>query len=167
MVLSARYVHAILVTFWLLYFCFIHTPIYYLVERSLWLDISKANVQQVRFNYSLKNIGLSTNDGYESEIIDKCQDVIQRIRWKAHFFLHQPNTTIQRSNYGLKSKFCAPFVAELKPFEDDLAKMIEILNLDLSTTISCKNSNAIKEKNKSSANVFVPAGFFVSNHRWI
>ena len=125
MVLSARYVHAILVTFWLLYFCFIHTPIYYLVERSLWLDISKANVQQVRFNYSLKNIGLSTNDGYESEIIDKCQDVIQRIRWKAHFFLHQPNTTIQRSNYGLKSKLSAPFVAKLKPFEDDLNKMIK------------------------------------------
>ncbi len=129
----------------------------FLVERSLWPGISEANKQQVKSNYSLKNIGLPNNDGYRGNIIDKTQSVIQRMRWKARFFLHQPSTTTQRNNYGLKSKLSAPFVAELKPFEDDVAKMIENIKFRYVNEHIMHELERDKRKIKSSANVFVPA----------
>ena len=60
--------------------------------------------------------------------MNKTQSVIQRMRCKAHFFLNQDNndTEQDRANtYGRKSKLSAPSVAELRAFEDDVARLIE------------------------------------------
>ena len=48
-------------------------------------------MQQIKFNYSLKNIGLTSKDVYTRSLINKTLSVIQRMRWKAHFFLNQAN----------------------------------------------------------------------------
>ena len=86
-------------------------------------------MQQIKLNYSLKNIGLPTHNTYLRNLIDKTENFVQRIRWKAHFFLrihNNENTRTDGSNtYGLKSKRWAPPAKELRPFEDDLADMIE------------------------------------------
>ena len=85
-------------------------------------------MQQIKLNYSLKNIGLPTHNTYLRNLIDKTGNLIQRIRWKAHFFLHNINQNTRTdgpNTYGLKSKQCAPPVKELRSFEDDLANMIE------------------------------------------
>ena len=45
-------------------------------------------MQQIKFSYSLKNIGLPTHNSYLRRLINKTENFVQRIRWKAHFFLH-------------------------------------------------------------------------------
>ena len=81
-------------------------------------------MKQVRFNYSLKNIGLPSQDCYRRMLIDKIENVVSRMRWKAHFFLHEPNAT-EQYKFGLKSKNLPPVIDEMKSFEDDVIELIE------------------------------------------
>ena len=130
MVLSALHFQTNTATFLVL--SFVLYTLLFKVERSSWLEIPTTNMQQIRFNYSLKNIDLPTQDNYLRNLIDKTQNFIQRIRWKAHFFLHnkgESNHTRRTNTYDLKSKHSASPVTELKPFEDDVAKMIENIKL--------------------------------------
>ena len=96
--------------------------------------MANINMQQIKFNYSLKNIGLTSKDVYTRSLVNKTQSVIQRMRWKAHFFLNQANNDTEQgraahrsaNTYGqLKSKRSAPPVAELRAFEDDVVRLIE------------------------------------------
>ena len=128
------------------------------VERSLRPGIHTGNMQQIKFNYSLKNIGLPTHDSYLRNLIDKTESFIQRIRWKAHFFLKNRNTDSQggRSNtYGLKSRYGAPPVAELKPFEDDVACMIETVKFRNVNDNFIEELEKDKRKINASKNVFI------------
>ncbi|PIK38109.1 hypothetical protein BSL78_25061 [Apostichopus japonicus] len=91
---------------------------------------------QVSFNYSMKNIPIPTANTYKKILIEKVENVIKRMRWKASFFLktcnneeddeeddeHHPAHT---ENFGFKSKKCPPQIEELRLFEDDLLRMIE------------------------------------------
>ena len=126
MVLSALNFHTNIAIYLVLIFG-LYTLLF-IIERSTWSDTHAANMQQIKPNYSLKNIGLPTHNTYLRNLIDKTENLVQRIRWKAHFFLHNINENTRTdgpSTYGLKSKRCAPPVKELRPFEDDLANMIE------------------------------------------
>jgi len=125
--------------------------------------MANINMQQIKFSYSLKNIGLTSKDVYTRSLINKTQSVIQRMRWKAHFFLNQANndTELARAThrsantYGLKSKRSAPPVAELRAFEDDVARLIEKFR-DVNNEFM-KESERDKKTIKSSTNIFVPA----------
>ena len=114
-------------------------------------------MQQIKLNYSLKNIGLPTHNTYLRNLIDKTESFVQRIRWKAHFFLHNnENTQTDRTNaYGLKSKRCAPPVKELKHFEEDLANMIE------SVKFRNVNDGFIQELEKDKSKINVSKKVFV------
>ena len=126
-------------------------------------------MQQIKFNYSLKNIGLTSKDVYTRSLINKTQSVIQRMRWKAHFFLNQANndtdqdraanrpTGSQANTYGLKSKLSAPSVTELRAFEDDVARLIENVKFRDVNNEFMKELERDKKKIKSSTNIFVPA----------
>ena len=135
------------------------------VERSLWCEISESsmaniNMQQIKFNYSLKNIGLTSKDVYTISLINKTQRVIQRMRWKAHLFLNQASndTKQDRANTnGLKSKLSAPPVAELRAFDDDVARLIENVKFRDMNNEFMKELERDKKKVKSSTNIFVPA----------
>ena len=59
-------------------------------------------MNQIRFNYSLKNIGLPTRDEYKKKLVDKIENVVSRMRWKAHFYLNDPNAK-EQYKFGLKS----------------------------------------------------------------
>ena len=95
--------------------------------------MANINMQQIKFNYSLKNIDLTSKDVYTRSLINKTQSFIQGMRWKAHFFLNQANNDTEQdraahrsaNTYGLKSKRSAPPDAELREFEDDVARLIE------------------------------------------
>ncbi len=89
-------------------------------------------INQVYLNYSLKNIPIPSINSYKKKLIGKVEDVIKRMRWKAFFFLKEKSneideekTDIDTTNYGFKSKKCPPQIEELRPFEDDMMKMIE------------------------------------------
>ena len=79
------------------------------------------------FNYSLKNIPLPTVKLYKLKLIKKVEQVIKRIRWKAHFFDKKDNEKDQEpaENYGFKSRTCPPQVKDLIKFEDDLYHMVK------------------------------------------
>lgn len=155
MVLSALKPNANCVT--LLHTLFGIISLLLLVERSPWLGINLVNMQQIRFNYSLKNIGLPTHDEYRRNIINKTESVIQRMRWKAHFFTHGNNETQKTQTYGLKSKRSAPPVNELKPFEEDVVRMIENIKFQYVKGEFIQSLENDKRRIKSSSNVFIPA----------
>ena len=56
--------------------------------------------------------------------IDKVENVVSRMRWKAHFFLHETNAT-EQYKFGLKSKNSPPDINEMKSFEEDLIELME------------------------------------------
>ena len=87
------------------------------------------------------------------------------MRWKAHFFLNQANNDTEQdraahrsaNTYGLKSKRSAPPVAELRAFEDDVARLIENVKFRDVNNEFMKELERDKKKIKSSTNIFVPA----------
>ena len=87
--------------------------------------------QPIRFelNYSLKNIPLPSPKEYTTRLIEMTEKFLKRMRWKAYFFLKGSQEDNSRdSKWGFKSRKCPPQVEELKPFEDDILRMVE--NID-------------------------------------
>ena len=79
------------------------------------------------FNYSLKNIPIPSEKSYKLKLIEKVEQVIKRMRWKAHFFDSKDKDKDQGMavNYGFKSRMCPPQVKDMIRFEDDLYQMIK------------------------------------------
>ena len=102
----------------------------------------------------MKNIGLPSQDFYRKRLIDKVENVVNRMRWKSHFFLHEPNATAEY-NFGLKSKKSPPVVIEMKAFEEDLINMMENIQFRKVTDTFLDNLNNDLKKVKSSPNVLV------------
>jgi hypothetical protein len=75
-------------------------------------------MDKIQFNYSLKNIGLPKHHQYQKRLIYKMESVIQRMRWKACYFLNGKPKTKEHDTFGLPSKNCAPVVTEMKAFEE-------------------------------------------------
>ena len=130
-----------------------------IVERSYRLgDNPKPRMQRIRFNYSLKNIGLPTHDQYRRAIINKTEDVIQRMRWRAFFYLNGDTNTQSQTKtqtFGLKSKNSPPTIPDMKPFEEDLTRMIENVQFRQSNDEFMATLETDKQKIKSSRNVFI------------
>ena len=115
-------------------------------------------MQQINLNYSLKNIGLPSHNSYLRKLIDKTENFVQRIRWKTHFFLHNNSEDIRTDRsktYGLKSKHCAPPVKELRPFEEDIASMIERVKFQNVNDNFIQELEKDKRKINASKNIFV------------
>ena len=80
-------------------------------------------MHRIRFNYSLKNIGLPSQHQYKKQLIEKAESVVQRMRWKAHFFLNGECSN-ENNKFGLPSRKWAPPISEMKAFEEDVIKMV-------------------------------------------
>ena len=108
----------------------------------------------------MKNIPIPTRNAYTKRLIEKVESVVKRMRWKALFFLkeHDNDEEIPKAEkFGFKSRKCPPQIDEMKPFEDDLLRMIENIqfrkvNDDFQSTLK----NDIK-KIKDSTKMFIPA----------
>ena len=83
-------------------------------------------IERKNFNYTMKNIPLPTNDSYRSNLLAKIESFINRMKWKPHFFIYPSNkSNIKR--FALQSTRSPPQVDELKPFENELLRMLESL----------------------------------------
>ena len=75
---------------------------------------------------SNNNILLATKNTFLQKLIEKIESQIQRMRWKAIFFLDNHNThDATKETYGFKSKRSAPHVNALNEFEDSMLAMIQ------------------------------------------
>ena len=92
-----------------------------------------AELTTTSLGYSLKNIPVPSRKEYKKQLIEKTQDVIKRMRWKAFHFLKgaedrdddEDDRDSNKETYGFKSRKCPPRIDEMKAFENDVYGMIE------------------------------------------
>ena len=110
--------------------------------------------------YSWKNIPTPSANVYKRRLVEMVESVIRRMRWKAFFFLHgESGEETQESDekYGLKSRKCPPVINELKPFEDDMLKLIESLEFRRTNDEFQKKLKSDIDSIRKSDAVLVPA----------
>lgn len=88
------------------------------------------DLKRVTLGYSLKNIPIPTANAYRKALIEKVESVLKRMRWRAFFFLREgkggeSDDLEDARNFGFNSRKCPPQIEELKPFEDDMVRLIE------------------------------------------
>ena len=83
-------------------------------------------MEKVCFDYSMKDIPIPPLKAYKINLLDKIESVLKRMRWKALFYLN-PSDESRAGKFNLKSRKCPPPIYELKPFEDDMFKLVENL----------------------------------------
>ena len=83
----------------------------------------------------MKNIPIPPKTAYLKKLIEKVENVIKRMRWKAFFFEqdgeqdgenHEEQGIDQdeNNNYGFKSRKCLPQIEDMEKFEDELSDMV-------------------------------------------
>ena len=82
-------------------------------------------MEKFNISYSTKSIPLPSRSDYLQRLIEKTEQFLRRIRWKAHFFLKPDTTSSSKETYGFKSTKNPPPIEELKDFENDMLKMIQ------------------------------------------
>ena len=68
---------------------------------------------------------MATRKVYIKQLIEKTEQFLRRMRWKAYYFLNPNDNSTAKETYGFKSTKNPPFVDEMKPFEDDMLKLIQ------------------------------------------
>ena len=82
-------------------------------------------MEKITLNYSTKNIPLPSKSSYIAKLLPKVESVIRRMRWKAFFHLNPSENHNRKNTYNIPSRKNPPQVILLKPFEDDLLRMVE------------------------------------------
>ena len=82
-------------------------------------------MEKFNLRYSGKNIPIPSDSNYTIKLIETYVDFVNRIRWKAFFFLNKDLGTSNKETYGFKSNRKAPAIPLLEKFENDLLLMIE------------------------------------------
>ena len=89
-------------------------------------------MERTWFNYSTKCIPVPSKRDYEKCMIEKTEQFLCRMRWKAFFHLN-PVESAKKETFGFKTKNCLPpIVDEMKSFEEGMTNIIR--------SISYKNS---------------------------
>ena len=82
-------------------------------------------MDQVYFDYSMKNINIPPFKNFRLQMFNKTWVLIKNMRWKAHFFLNPSETPYSKETFNFNSTKAPPPVPDMKEFEDKLADMIE------------------------------------------
>ena len=117
-------------------------------------------MDQVRFDYSTKNIPIPPRNSYLKSLIEKVESAIKRMRWKAFFFDRNDQDNKEatnNNNSGFKSRKCPPQNSELDKFEADLLDMVHNIKF---RNVNNKFQNKLNEdisKIKKSTKAFISA----------
>ena len=87
--------------------------------------VSVMNMDQVRFNFSLKNIPIPCQKDYLLELISSVGTFVSNLRYRSWHFLNPSENRNQKETFGFKTTEPAPSIAELKEFEDDLYELVK------------------------------------------
>ena len=120
-------------------------------------------MERTRFHYSMKNIPIPPRNSYLKKLIEKTENLIKRMRWKAFFFERNKEKDKdnkddnETNNYGFRSRKCPPHNDELDNFESDLYDMIKNIEFrNQHDEFQDKLRQDIKKIN-SSTKAFIPA----------
>ncbi|KAK3739663.1 hypothetical protein QZH41_014203 [Actinostola sp. cb2023] len=105
-------------------------------------------MERMSFNYSTKNIPVASPKDYTKHMIDKTEQLLRRMRWKAFHFLNPELTTV-KENFGFKTRNCPPVIEEMKKFEDGMISIIQNINFQ---DVKCQFQQDLKEDIKSVKN---------------
>ena len=81
-------------------------------------------MERVSFNYSTKNIPVASSKEYIKQLIDKTEQFLCRMRWKAFHFLNREKAA-EKETFGFKTRNCPPVSEDLKNFEEGMAEIIQ------------------------------------------
>ena len=70
-------------------------------------------MEKVNFGYSLKNIPLPSQDNYEKRMIFMTEELVQKMRWKALFFLNPELKSKTFNTFGFRTEKSAPQIIEM------------------------------------------------------
>ena len=94
-------------------------------------------MEQINFDYSLKNIPIPSKQSYLKCMIEEIESLTRRMRWKAHFF--DSNDTENREspnfNFGFKSDITPSQKEHLNVFENDLCNIVQCIEFRHSRNI--------------------------------
>ena len=60
-------------------------------------------MEKFNIGYSTKNIPLPSQNDFLQRLIEKTEQFLRRMRWKAYFFLNPDASTSSKDTYGFKS----------------------------------------------------------------
>ena len=87
-------------------------------------------MDQVVFEHSLKNIPMPSKKEYLQTMLNSTEKLINNLRWRASHYLKPPLNKERKEKFGFKSIKAAPFVLELKQFEDSLLAMVKSIEFN-------------------------------------
>ena len=99
-------------------------------------------MEKFNIGYSTKNIPLPSQNDFLQRLIEKTEQFLRRMRWKAFFFLNPSMSTSSKDTYGFKSTKNPPPIGELKEFEDDMLKMVQSMKF---TQVNSPFLNRLKD----------------------
>ena len=108
-------------------------------------------MEKVKFDYSLKNIPVTTERSYLLKLIEQIEMVIKKMRWKVIYC--DMKGSIKAETYGLKSQKAPPPINELAAFENYLIELVknikfQIVHNYIQRTLK-SDINLIQESNKT------------------
>ena len=106
--------------------------------------------------YTFKNILIPSTEAYQLNLIDKIENLVEHMTWRAFYYLNQQKCDNEiKETFSFKSRKCPPPCFDLIPFEKDLSDMVTSLKFgNLKGSFQRELSEDIR-KIKSSTNVFV------------
>ena len=116
-----------------------------MVEHCL---TEEPNMERTSFNYSTKNIPVASKKEYTKQLIEKTEQFLCRMRWKAFHFLN-PEQSTAKETFGFKTKNSLPAIEEMKNFEEGMINIIQ--NIEFKD-IKCQFQNSLNEDIKSVKN---------------
>ena len=120
-------------------------------------DSSSTTMEKVNLDYSTKNIPLPAKNEYLKRFIEKTENFICRLRWKAYYFLNGAESAANES-YGFKSRISPPQINELLPFEEDMTRLTQNIKFkDTKCSFQSKLNADIKNKIKKPNTLLIPA----------
>ena len=115
-------------------------------------------MERINFNYSLKNIPRGSRQEYLKALVNRVEDFITWLRWKAYAFDNNEEAPENpRGTYGFRTAASPPVMKDLTAFESDMHKMITCINFRTVNSDFLDRLDKDAKKIKSSDKAIIPA----------
>ena len=83
-------------------------------------------MERYKLGYSKKNIPMTPQRAYMKNLLEKNEELIKRMRWKAYFYPHKDNlsNTQKDEHYRLNCRRYQTHIPEEKDLENDLVSLM-------------------------------------------